>query len=124
MVAGTKLLAKIMVEQMESKDTSINMVEIEEEFKKAMEEIDFDKIYHRAYIDRDGFVVEEETHIIMKFPIEEGRYIRAIEIKGKEQNRDLGKKVEMTMPNRTKENTMTIEELKEMDVEGLIKGGR
>lgn len=121
---GTKLLTQVMVEQMKSSDTSIDMVKIEEEFKKAMEEIDFDKIYHRAYIDRDGFVVEEETHIIMQFPIVEGRHIRTIEIKGKEQNWDLGKKVDITMPNLTKENTMTIEELKEMDVEGLIKGGR
>lgn len=123
MIEGTKMFNQIMVEQMKANNISVDPKEMEEQFKNAIEEIDFEKIYHRAYIDKDGFVVEEETHLIINFPSTKEGHIKRIDFKGKVQNWDLGKQVKVTIPELTDENTMTIEELKESGFNKKFKGG-
>jgi len=123
-IDGIELINKIIIESQDS-EIDIDSEEIRRQIEKSMEEIEFEKIYHRAYIDRDGFIVEEETHIILTIPTAKSGDLKKMDLQIKSQSWDLGKDIDIDIPELREDNIMTIEELQNNSkLMNQFKGGK
>ncbi|KKM12464.1 hypothetical protein SY88_03420 [Clostridiales bacterium PH28_bin88] len=119
MLLNDDLLQQSMKEYFAGQQVELNLQEFLTQNRNMLDRSTIENFDYKAYIDRDGYLVEENINLTVKFketlPGQPEKYTMRMKI----QRWDIERDVQVDFPEVTPDNSMTLGDLRQ---DGLLKG--